>query len=123
MAHRILSGVAAATLLLSVSTALAEPQRGTPQRGPLATLSGTAESRALPVPMPDLFPQAVLQAHSEQRPELPPPAPRRLEPRDTPTFALGDDRDWRVQAAQIAGMTGAFAALAVLCADGACMLP
>jgi hypothetical protein len=37
--------------------------------------------------------------------------------------SLGDDGDWRVQAAQIGVMAGAFAALVGLCSGGRCMLP
>lgn len=36
---------------------------------------------------------------------------------------LGDDGDWRVQAAQIGVMAAGFAALVGLCGGGKCMLP
>lgn len=36
---------------------------------------------------------------------------------------LGDDGDWRVQAAQVGAMVGIFGALVAICADGGCLLP
>ena len=38
-------------------------------------------------------------------------------------LSLGNDADWRVQAAQVGLMAGAFAALVGLCGGGKCMLP
>jgi hypothetical protein len=40
-----------------------------------------------------------------------------------PGINLGNDGDWRVQAAQVGVMVGGFAALAALCGSGACRLP
>lgn len=38
-------------------------------------------------------------------------------------LGLGNDGDWRVQAAQVGVMVGVFGALVAACADGGCLLP
>ena len=38
-------------------------------------------------------------------------------------LGLGNDGNWKVQAAQIGAMAAGFAALAALCGDGKCLLP
>jgi hypothetical protein len=38
-------------------------------------------------------------------------------------MGLGNDGDWRVQAAQVGVMVGLFGALVAACADGGCLLP
>jgi hypothetical protein len=132
MGHRIMTALAAVALVATSATAAAEPPpRRAPATRPVAhgnpiaaALLHGREARVQAInPAPDLFPQDVLEAYAEPHASMPRPQQKKMEPRDTPSLALGDDRDWRVQAAQIAGMTGAFAALALLCADGGCMLP
>jgi hypothetical protein len=41
----------------------------------------------------------------------------------TTGIALGDDRNWKVQAVQVGAMAAGFAALVALCGDGKCLLP
>jgi hypothetical protein len=58
----------------------------------------------------NLFPGAVL-GHGRRAPEK----QRRL--------TLGDDGDWKVQAAQVGAMAAVFGALVALCGGGKCLIP
>lgn len=57
----------------------------------------------------DLFPSRVLQRRATNERE------RRM--------TLGDDGDWKVQAAQVGAMVGVFGALLGLCGGGKCLVP
>ena len=59
----------------------------------------------------NLFPTQVFQKRSTRTKEK----QRRM--------TLGDDRDWKVQAAQVGAMIGIFGALAGLCNGGKCLIP
>jgi hypothetical protein len=54
---------------------------------------------------------------------------RQLAPPDrrgrerTSAIGLGDDGDWKVQAAEVGAMAGIFATLVALCGNGGCLLP
>lgn len=81
--------------------------------------TGAQASAAEPEVKAELFPERAIARNP--RPDLVyvPSTPIETPPRQG--IALGDDRDWRVQAAQVGVMAGAFAALVALCGNGKCM--
>src|SRR5687768_5237649 len=130
MAPRILAALAA--IALAAGPAGADPDRPARRSEPKKRSTPPASTQkpapvtpdSQPPPMPDLFPQAVLEEHAARSHPLSiPTVQSRRERRETPAIPLGDDREWLVQAAQVAGMTTAFAVLAILCHDGACNPP
>ncbi len=80
----------------------------------LSTVPGKSTADDNPI---DLFPPDLLGGRGTFRPFTHGDKERRAG------IPLGDDRDWKVQAAQIGVMAGAFAALVGLCGSGRCMLP
>lgn len=95
--------------------------------GATATTSAATDdkSAAKAPPAPgavNLFPKSVFAIDPTLQPLRETGPRQRGETPAGASFALGDDRDWRVQAAQIGVMTGLFAALVAICNGGACML-
>jgi hypothetical protein len=80
----------------------AEPVQGPPKPADLK-LKDPANQRI------NLFPTRVLQNRSKTERE------RRM--------TLGDDGNWKVQAAQVGAMVGIFGALVGLCGGGKCLIP
>jgi len=96
---------------------------GTAPRFGLSGMAGSAAAKSAEQPVPvgaqrlDLTPARLFgKGQVKDKPDR-----RGAEKRSG--FSLGDDRDWKVQAAQVGVMAAGFAALVGLCGGGKCMLP
>lgn len=102
---------AAVCVLCIASVAMADP----PAKKQEKKADDKAEAADLEVkpkpvqPTIDLFPKTVLKKREKTERK------RRI--------TLGDDKNWKVQAAQVGAMVGLFAGLAALCGGGKCLMP
>lgn len=80
-------------------------KQATPAKRPQLHVTDPASSRRI-----NLFPEKVF-------------GKSRHTPEDRHRLTLGDDRNWKVQAAQVGAMAAVFGALVGLCGGGKCMIP
>lgn len=85
--------------------AAAKPKKAASAKRPQLRVADPTRSRRI-----NLFPEKVF-------------GKSRHAPEDRHRLTLGDDRNWKVQAAQVGAMAAVFGALVGLCGGGKCMIP